>query len=103
MLARSVSHLRLSPRLSYAASIAIALTLFEGMQSLINAASLPLEVVVARMINAALVRGWRDVMLIPEPGPQLGIFVAYALMGLVLIAIGLSLGIGILSHGGREK
>jgi len=101
MHAPSVLNSRLSPMLSYVVSIAIALTLYEGMKSLINAASMPLEALAARLINAVILRGWRDIMLMPEHNYPLSILGINVVFGLVLIGMGLSVGMRILAKNGE--
>ena len=55
-------------------------------------ATVPLESVTVRAINAILMRGWRDVMpLAPQPD-SLILIVFNAVEGLFLIAIGLGIG-----------
>jgi len=97
-----LSALRAKSKLSYAASIAAGLVIFEGLQLLINAASMPLETVSARLINALLVRGWRNVMLLSEPSHSLLMVGSIALTGVVLVAIGFSIGEGVVRHTGAE-
>lgn len=77
---------------SRAAAIVIGLTLFKGVALLIQAASMPLETLAVRVINALLMRGWRNVMTLDESHYPMALFGYVAFEGLVLIAIGLAIG-----------
>ena len=87
---------------SLAAAIMIGLTLFKGVELLIQAAAMPLETVTVRVINALLIRGWRNVTLLDGPPDTLVVAVFTAVQGLALIAIGLGIGIRLVPHAPHE-
>ena len=87
-----IPELRANSRASYAVSIAIALTLFKGIELLIQGASMPLETVSARLINLLLARGWRNVALLNEPSYPLTMWISTTVIGLLLISAGLAVG-----------
>lgn len=75
-----------------AVAIVIGLLLFGGVELLVQAAAIPLETVTVRVINAILIRGWGDAMLLSAPSRMLDITAFTAVEGLFLIAIGLGIG-----------
>lgn len=88
-----MSPIRANSKASYAVSIAAAFMVARGIGLLIEAASMPLETVSARLLNALLVRGWRNVMLLYEgPYPTLGLVGSTAFPGFVLLVSGLLAG-----------
>jgi hypothetical protein len=84
--------IRANSKASYAVSIAAALIVARGIELLIRAASMPLETVAARLINFLLVRGWRNVVALPEAPYSLALVGSTALPGFVLLVAGLLAG-----------
>ena len=79
----------------YAVSILAALLIYSGIESMIGAASAPLETATAWLINAVLARGWPNVLRLSETSYPM-IFIAHkAVVGLVFGSIGLWLGMGL--------
>ena len=77
---------------SLAAAIVIGLTLFKGVALLIQAAAVPLETLAVRVINALLMRGWRNVMPLDASHYPMALLGYTAVEGLALVAIGLAVG-----------
>lgn len=89
MMDQRTSHITSQLRASYVVSIVAGLALFQGIQLLLRAASLPLETLMAKLINAILVRGWRNILLLNEPHYPLLMVGESVLIGVIFIAIGL--------------
>jgi hypothetical protein len=84
--------IRANSKASYAVSIVAALIVARGIELLIRAASMPLETVSVRLINALLVRGWRNVVVLHEAPYSLALVGSTALPGFVLLVAGLLAG-----------
>ncbi len=63
---------------------------------------MPLETATVRVINAFLIHGLRNVMLLDEPHDSLVVAVFIGVQGLALIAIALGIGIRLVPHEPRE-
>jgi len=79
-------------RASLAAAIAIGLTLSKGIGLLIRAAAAPLDTLTVHIINAILMRGWRNVMALSESSLPLALVGLFAFEGFVLVALALGIG-----------
>ena len=90
--------IRAQERTSYAVSVAGGLMIARGIELLIQAASMPLETVSARLINALLVRGWRNVVLLNEAYYPLALVGSTVFPGFVLLGAGLLAGNYIVSR-----
>ena len=84
--------IRANSKASYAVSIAAALIVARGIELLIQAASMPLGTVSVRLINALVVRGWRNAVVLYEAPYSLSLVGSTALPGLVLLVAGLVAG-----------
>jgi len=93
---------RSNPKMSFVVSIAVALILTQGLRSLVGAASLPLETALTGLLNAVLVRGWRNVIFLWEPHYPLLMVGSTAFMGFVLLGIGLAIGAGVVRRAKSE-
>lgn len=91
--------IRAKSKTSYAVSVAAALIVARGIESLIQAMAMPLEAPVARLINFLLVRGWRNVVLLSEAPYPLALVGSTTLSGIVLVTIGLLAGSYVVSLG----
>ncbi len=84
--------LRLHSKVSFAVAVLVAYMEFKGICLLIQTASKPLGQITAALINALLVRGWRDVMLLNDTQYPPMMLVPTAVYGIVFVAIGLLIG-----------
>ena len=87
---------------SFAVTIMVALMVSNGIRLLIQASSMPLIGISAALINALLVRGWRDVMLLNDTQYPLMFFVPTAVYGMVFVVVGVLIGAILLRPDGSE-
>ena len=77
---------------SYAISIAAAVVLARGIESLVQAAATPLEAPVVRAINFLIEHGWRNVATLNDARYPLALITSTTFTGILLVAIGMLIG-----------
>jgi hypothetical protein len=77
---------------SFVIVVAVALTLFKGIEFLMQAAAWPLETALTRLVNALLARGWPNAILLNQPSYSLVTVTSSAIVGIVLLTVGLVAG-----------
>jgi hypothetical protein len=73
-------------------SVGIAVTLFKGIDLLMQAAAWPLETALTRLVNALLARGWPNAIMLNESHHPLVMVTSSAIGGIVLLTVGLVAG-----------
>jgi hypothetical protein len=87
---------------SYAISIAAALVLARGIESLVRAAAMPLEAPIVRVINFLIDHGWRNVTILYEPPAYpLALITSTAFTGIVLVVVGMLIGNSVRNVGAK--